>query len=36
MANNLTSNKNDNNNPLWVVLFVFVLWLVYFLFKLKA
>ncbi len=35
MAKNLTDNQNNNNNPFKVVLLLFVLWLVYFLFKLK-
>jgi hypothetical protein len=35
MATNLTNNEDNNNNPLWVVLLVFVIWLIVFIFKLK-
>ena len=34
MTNKLASKQN-NNNPLWVVLLLFAIWLIIFIYKLK-
>ena len=34
MASNVTGNENNNNNPLWVVMLLFAIWLLFFIYKL--
>jgi hypothetical protein len=34
MATNITKNQNNNNNPLWVVMLLLFIWLMFFTYKL--